>query len=361
MVVNAGALTPKERFLKVLAHGAVDRLPLVIRDVHLPGPPADEQLLEHGVCVIVKSTIWRVSYSDRVEVRERLRVDTHGRWVRERVFRTPLGPISLVERVLPGTVWVEKFPFESEKDYPALEYVIANRIYEPDFDAFLADDVRFGDKSIARPETVRAPLHELMYQRMGLEAFAVEWSERRGQVLRLLEVLACDWRRRVELIASSPARFAVVDANTEFRVVGEERYRQYHMPFIEEACRLLQREGILVGAHLDGNNRGLAPLVAETSLDFIESFTPPPECDLSIREARSWWPEKSLVVHFPSSAHLGGPTRVVEVAREILRDAAPGYGIAIGISEDVPDRGRSTILPLFRYLAENCQLPLPTD
>lgn len=50
--------------------------------------------------------------------------------------------------------------------------------------------------------------------------------------------------------------------------------------------------------------------VAETPLDFVESFTPPPDCDLPLGDARRAWPGKTLMVHLPSSLHLGGADTV---------------------------------------------------
>ena len=92
--------------------------------------------------------------------------------------------------------------------------------------------------------------------------------------------------------------------------------------------------------------------------DYIESFTPAPETDLSIAEARKVWPGKSLIVHFPSSVHLAGKEAIETVGRRYLREAAPGAGFIIGALEDLPDRGKKSMIPFYEYFEKHGRLPL---
>ncbi|UCE05362.1 MAG: hypothetical protein JSW07_17365, partial [bacterium] len=271
---------------------------------------------------------------------------------------TSNGILTTTERLMPGTIWIEKYLFSSSKDYDALEALIDSRKYESDTERFIADDSLLGDKSVARPMTIHSPMHELIYEFMGIENFSIEWAENRDWVLHLCDVLKADWRKRIELTAMSPAKYAVIEGNTQINVVGTERFLKFYFPNIEEACEILHARGILAGAHLDGNNKQLAPLIVKTSLDFIESFTPPPDCDLSVKEARQIWPGKTLLLHFPSSVHIFGVKAMEEQVIEIFKQAAPGDRFAIGVSEDIPNRGIDTLIPLFRFVKENGKLPL---
>jgi hypothetical protein len=56
------------------------------------------------------------------------------------------------------------------------------------------------------------------------------------------------------------------------------------------------------------------------------------------------------LVHFPSSVHLFGIEAIESCVKEILKQAAPGEQFAIGVSEDVPDRGIDTLLPLYKAI-----------
>ncbi|MEI6150697.1 MAG: uroporphyrinogen decarboxylase family protein, partial [bacterium] len=129
-------------------------------------------------------------------------------------------------------------------------------------------------------------------------------------------------------------------------------YREFYLPHIERACRTLHAAGKYAGAHLDGNNHLIVNEVAGTALDFIESFTPPPDCDLPLADARRAWPGKTFMINFPSSLHLQGAESIREHARRLLEEGAgDGRRIVVGVIEDVPDRGIHTLVPLAEEVA----------
>jgi len=161
----------------------------------------------------------------------------------------------------------------------------------------------------------------------------------RDRLLELCEVIAEDRRKRLEIVAQSPARFVIVEGNVIAELIGPQRFERYHAPYIEQACELLHRHGKYAGAHLDANNNLLAEAVAKTSLDLIESFTPPPDCNLPLGLARRLWPEKTIQINFPSSVHLQGPQAVRRTALEILKDAQPGDRFIVGVSENIGGYG----------------------
>jgi hypothetical protein len=350
-------MTSRERFLAVMSGEQTDRLPLTIWNNKLPGEGVDEQLLALDVCVVNKSTVWQCSFEGvGIECREERGSD--GDLFRHTTYTTPAGPLSTIERVLPLTVWLEKFPFGGPEDFEAVSALIASRRYTPDHATFNAADWQRGGQSIARPVAIHSPMHDLIYEMMGIENFSLQWAENRDALLSLYDIMKEDWVKRVEAVAASPASFAVVEGNTEFTVVGEERFMRYYYPHIEEACEILHARGKYAGAHFDGNNQKLAPLVARTSLDFIESFTPPPDCDLPLADARRVWPGKSIMLHFPSSLHRLKTEEMLGHAADLLRQAGRGDRLVIGTSEDLPDRGVRTLVPLYRFLHERSALPL---
>ena len=344
-------MTPRNRFLSALEGTMPDEIPKTIWNNKLPGGGLNDQLLELGVCVINKSSVWQRRL-EGIQIEHRDEAASDGSAIRYTSYFTSAGKLTTIERLLPNTVWIEKYLFSNPEDYDALEALIASRIYQPEFEQFMADDKKLGDQSIARPTTIHSPMHELIYEFMGIENFSIEWAENRERVLHLCDILKEDWHKRVEMTASSPTKFAVIEGNTQLQVIGEERFLKYYFPNIQEACEILHAKGVYAGAHLDGNNKKLAPLIARTSLDFIESFTPPPDCDLSVAVARHIWKGKSLLIHFPSSVHLFGIEAIELHVKEILRQAAPWERLAIGVSEDVPNRGIDTLVALYEAITK---------
>jgi hypothetical protein len=329
--------------LAALTGGRPDRTPFVIWDNKIPDPVTLSALLEREACVTVKSAAYTTILEGIITERESFTGADGAPRVRVR-YRTPAGPVTVIQRPMPGTVWTEQHLFTSPGDYDALECLVAARRHTPCPERFERDDARHAGQSFARPATLHSPIHEVVNDLLGVEAFCVEWFENRDRVERLIAVVRADLLRQVQLFAASPARYCVVDGNTQFDILGLERYERYSLPWIAEACDILHAAGKLAGAHLDGNNGVAAHLVARTTLDFIESFTPAPGSDLTLAAARQAWPGKALVVNFPSAVHHGGATAVRDQARALLREAGDGRGVLMGVLEDVPTAEHLAVL-----------------
>jgi hypothetical protein len=335
-------MQPRQRYLAALAGQMPDRVPFVIWNI------------------IVKSTVYRLT-TPGIETKTEQLESKDGLPRTKKVYHTPAGTLSTTLRLYPGSTWLEKMPFTGPEDYEPLEAFIRSKTYPPCYDDFLKDDRKYADQSIARPETIYTPIQDLICKYMGVEAFCIEWSDRRDRLLKLYDVIAQDRRKRLELVADSPARFAVIEGNIIVDVTGPKRFEKYHTPHIEEACEILHAHGKFAGAHLDDNNKILASAIAKTSLDLIESFTPPPDCNLPLAEARRLWPEKTVQINFPSSLHLQGPEHVRKAAADILKQAAPGNRFIVGVSEDISGRGVKTLVPLAQTIHHLGQTPITTS
>jgi hypothetical protein len=347
--------TPRSRFAAAIRGEMPDMVPAVCWDNKLPGDETDQALLDAGVCVVCKSNVHREEL-DGVDVRTERWTGDDGLSRRRTIYETPAGQLRKVDIVLPFTEWHEELPFKDEESYEPLITLIESRRFVETYEAFSTRDSLYGSSGIGRPATEATPMREIIYDLLGVETFALEWFDHRDRVLALYDALLRARRRVLPVLAASPADFFVVEANVAFEIVGAERFRQYYVPAIEEACDVLRAAGKLTGAHLDANNRALAPLVASTTVDFIEAFTPPPDCDLGIRDARRAWPGKAIVCNFPSSVHHGGPAAVRELARGLLREASPGEGFAMGIIENIPRN--DTMVPLAEAIRDYGRTPL---
>jgi len=249
-------------------------------------------------------------------------------------------------------------PFTGPGDYEALEALIRSKTYTSCYDHFLKADCMYGNQSLARPQTIYTPIQDLICKYMGVETFCIEWADRRDRLWHLCEAIAEDRRKRLELVAASPAHFAVIEGNVIPSVIGPERFEEYYMPYIEQACDILHSAGKLASAHFDDNNTILAELIGQTSLDIIESFTPPPDCDMPLPEALRLWRHKTIQINFPSSVHLRGPQAVSEKTADIIQQAAPGERFIVGVSEDISSGGRDTLVPLAQAVYENGKTPV---
>jgi hypothetical protein len=114
-------------------------------------------------------------------------------------------------------------------------------------------------------------------------------------------------------------------------------YRDYYAPHYNEAAEAFHKKGKLLTCHYDDNMKTLAKEIGATGIDCIEAFTPAPDTDMTLVEAREAWPDKILWLNFPSSVHLKLDTEVEETAVSLLNELSSVDGIIMGITEDIPE------------------------
>jgi len=352
------SMTPRRRVEAALRGEWADQVPFTIYANKLPRCQVELEVRNAGACILERSPGVLSPVSPNVKATS-LHYAENGVGYVKTVYETPKGQLTTINRPAPGTTWHLKRLFSGPDDYAPLIAMVRDRHYQPNYEAFVKARERYGEGSFLRAGIGYSPLQEIIYGYMGVEQFSIEWAERRDDLMRLYDALTEDRRKMYRLLAESPALAINYGGNVSPEVVGKKRFEDYILPHYNEAAEVVHRTGKLLGVHLDANNRLLAPSVAGSLIDYVEAFTPPPDCDLSVAEARALWPGKVLWINFPSSVHLSGVDAVVGIARQILREAAPGDRFIMGITEDVhEDAWPQTFPAIARVLNEEGRLPL---
>ena len=350
-------MTPRKRVEAILRGDLPDRVPLTMYECMIPQCTVERRLRDDGMCIVYRTSVYR-THTPHVRRRSEPFERDGVAYVRT-ITETPVGHLTEVSRPAGFTSWhVEKL-FKRPEDYRVLRFLVEDQRFEEDYDAYRRQEAELGEDFILRAGLGLTPLHQIMISWMGVEVFAEEWAERRDEVLRLYETMAARQRDVYRLVARSPASHANYGGNEVPEVMGRERFARYCLPLYHEAAEELHRHHVLLGSHLDGNGRAWADLVAASPLDYVEAFTPPPDCDLSVREALDLWPGKFLWINFPSSVHLRSPDEVEAITGDLISQAAPGNRFIIGITEDIPaDRWQASMLAISRGIERWGRLPL---
>jgi len=140
-------------------------------------------------------------------------------------------------------------------------------------------------------------------------------------------------------------------------MIGVETFEKYYVPHYNEAAEVMHRHGKLIGCHFDDNCRLLADAIASTDLDYVEAFTPAPDTDMTLAEARKAWPDKVIWLNFPSSQHLKSDDQVRQITLDLLDQGGTADGLLVGVTEDVPeDRWQSSCRAILDGLEEHARL-----
>jgi len=352
----------RERIEAVFKGKLVDKVPFALKGWRIPQCEMERILRNEGLCVIDARPVYK-SVGPNVK-EESIHFSKNGENFVRTTIKTPKGNLSYLTSSTPSekterTSWRVEEIFKSPDDYDAIEFMIKDKEYLPDYEPFIKAEEQIGGDAFFKTGAPGSPLHEIVYNIMGIESFSIEWAERKEKIMALYEAMAENNRKIYSIVAKSPATIVQCGGNYTPEVLGKERFVNYVLPHWEEATEILHQGNKLVGCHLDANNKLWAREIGDSKLDWIEAFTPAPDTDMTVAEARKMWPGKVLFINFPSSVHLQKPDIIAETTKQILKEAAPGDRFIIGITENVPEnRWRESFSIILRTIDKFGRLPI---
>jgi hypothetical protein len=356
-------VNPHERIAAVLRGEMPDRVPFTIKRPQPPQGEIERRLRNEGLALCIEELPFTTT-RPHVEVLRRETCEG-GRPYWEETYRTEAGEVSQSWVVEPGygSRTITRHPIKSVRDYKVVEALARDEVYTPAFERFLrAEQVLGRDGFVFCGWLGPTPLLKMLWELMGPEMFAAGLVDHRREFDALYETLLEKQREQVRIVAGGPGLVAHFSENLTAEMIGGKRFRQYVLPVYAEYAAILKPRGKLLAAHCDGHLRAVADDLAGSALDIIEAFCPIPDGDMTVEEARRWWPDKILWINFPSPVHLEPPESIRACVREILRAAAPGQRFLFGITEDIPDGVWEVSLPaISAALQEYGALPISID
>jgi len=351
-------MTPRKRVEKALGGGHCDRVPFTMYENKIPQCAVERELRNRGLC-IVKRVGCLKSHSPNVKTYSHTFYEENHQLIR-RFWGTPHGTLTTLHEPAGFTTWHRERMYKKPEDYKAMLFLINDEVCEPDYEAVASVDRAFGDDAIIRVgmgggEPMQTLISGLFFD---TDQFCIEWMDHRDEIMKLYNAIVEKRRSIYKLVANAPVIHVGYGGNVVPEIIGLEMFQKYYVPHYNEAAEIMHKHGKLIGCHFDANCKLLAKAIADTGLDFIEAFTPAPDTDMTLAEARQAWPDKVLWLNFPSSVHLRSDAEVEKTTIDLLNQAGTMEGLIMGITEDIPpDRWqnscRAIMNGLDRHAREN--------
>jgi hypothetical protein len=355
--------TVRERIEIALRGGRPEKTPFTIYSNKLPTPAVLPELKRRGMGLVERIGVYRTRFPN-CAITSTSYEENGVKLVRTDI-RTPKGDLHTIRQPAGFTSWTHKYLFTDENDYPALAFYLDDAVVEPAYETALRRRQELDDNTILRGAFGLEPLQHLISGGVfGTMNFCLQWMENRDEVLRLYRIVREKRRQAYPIVAEAPVLHSNYGGNVVPEVIGLETFEQYYVPDYQEAAEAMHARGKLIGVHFDANCRLFKDAIAALDLDYIEAFTPAPDTDMTMREARKAWPGKVLWINFPSSVHLRSEEEIERETVALIEAAEPGDGFLIGITEDLPEgredgNYRAILDGIDRYHAARRPLPLP--
>ena len=351
-------MTPRENLERVLCGETTDRVPMTAYENLMPQCEAERMLRDRGVVIVDRRVPAFIRHYEGVTFKTVVN-DENGRPVRRHHYDTPVGELTSAFESEGGiTRCVEKM-FKTPDDYKALLALIRSERYEPNHAAVAERIERWGGDGIVRVAPGLEPMQHLISgDMMDTADWAMQWMENQDEILKLYDALVEQRRKVYPIIAESPATVVNYGGNVTVEIIGPKIFEQFYMPHYAELVDALAGTGKKVGCHFDANCNMIKHLIARTPLDYIEAFTPSPDTDMTLAEARNAWPDQVLWINFPSSLHLKDEATIRATARELVDAIDVSEKFIMGITETVPnDRWRKS----FHAIADGLREAVPAN
>ncbi len=352
------SLKPRERVEIALRHGYSGIIPFTIYEHKIKPSALERELRNCGLCIVNRTVpVCRTVYND-VKITKYGYYDDAGKYFEKCVWSTPVGEVSSLIEPAGFTSWVHEKWFKSKDDYKVIKFIMENEHYIPDFTPWIKAEEAAGGDIIFRAAVGSEPLQSFISSNlMDMQDFCYEWMDSRDEILDIAAVIRKKRLEMAQIIADSPALHANYGGNVTPEIIGKEVFDKYYVPCYDEVADILHKKGKLLGCHFDANNKLIAGSIARSGLDYVEAFTPAPDTDMSLEEARRIWKDKVLWLNFPSSLHLKKDEEVEKATLEMFQNIDDKSGIIMGITEDMPpERGLFSCRAIMNGLASLCSL-----
>lgn len=333
-------MTMKERMLCVLKGRQPDRVPFVQYYNISPNEKAWHLVGRDNLGLLKWTQVHQFITPDCMLektrfVRNNIRGERH-------IIYTPVGAIFeevLYESIIGGGS-IKKHFIKEKKDYEIFLFYLKNIIVKENLDSFLNDLKLLGDDGLPHTSLGRTPYQQLWIQWVLIDDLCqhlVDFPELMEEVIKtMIEI-----HKKVFVIVRNVAKkyqipYVIFGDNITASMIGERYFKKYCVPVYRMCAEILDGTDILIGVHMDGDLKPLWKEIKESDVDLIDSMSVPPDNDTSVAEAISIWPEKRLLINFPSSVHLKSPSEIYEKAMEILSQGGKTGRIWIQISENMP-------------------------
>jgi hypothetical protein len=208
-----------------------------------------------------------------------------------KVIETPVGTLRMAfaPSAEGGTNFLVEHPLKAEEDYRTYQWLVEHRRIELD-PAVLArrpeEDVL--EIGVLVPDACKSGFQFMVEHLVGTEELAYALCDFPATVAELLHVLQEKNRTAVRLAAeSAPYEFFLTWEDSSTQNYSPEMYGQHIAPEIAAWCRILAGHGKRYIQHACGHVRALLPIMRGEGILAVESLSPAPTGNLTLKEARS--------------------------------------------------------------------------
>ncbi|MFH1475899.1 MAG: hypothetical protein ABIH24_00180 [Verrucomicrobiota bacterium] len=250
--------------------------------------------------------------------------------------------------------WRQAHFIKTPEDYRIMKHALEGvRIYADD-QPFQKLESTLGERGITVGQIHglglgRTPLMVLQIDWVGLEQFSVDLAYETPELFELIEVMNAIKLEEIRQAVKTSATQIKLWENLSVDTLGPAHYRRHQSPLYKQILEIMRAAGKKMQVHYDGRLKVIAEDIAALPIDGIDSFTEPPEGDMSTLAARQAWPDKFLWQNINLNWYRLPQKELAENITRVVQQAGPSRHCLM-ISEDVPQNWRQAVPAVLEIL-----------
>ncbi len=243
--------------------------------------------------------------------------------------------------------WKQEHFIKTAEDYRIMTRALEGVRIIADDKPFMESESILGDQGITIGQiqglgSGRTPLMVLQIDWVGLEQFSVDLAYEQPEMLELLEIMNEIKLEEIRQAVKTPAVQIKLWENLSIETLGPLNYRRHLVPLYRQILDIMSSAGKRLQVHYDGQSKIISQDIAALDFDGIDSFTEPPEGDMSTREARAVWPDKFIWQNINLNWYEMSSEKLKYNMLRVINEAEHKRHCLM-ISEEVPQNWEKTV------------------
>ncbi len=271
-----------------------------------------------------------------------------------RKFITPSGELTAKFTYTPEshTVFISEFPIKKIEDYRIFTYMIESLEYE-DLGKYFADmENEIGGSGMNAAVLHSTPVYELIQCFMGMENFHYLFFDYRKETLELINKMFKKFIRCYEVYAKTDIPAIVIPEDASTTLYSPAFFDEYLNPVINEYCRIINSRDKISVVHACGHLEGLKKSFSRIDVDCIESVSPPPTGNVSIREFKKALPGVCIMGGIPANCYLKELDDFKKYVSELILENKDRGNFILSSGDSVPADAKIENIRSIPYLIE---------
>ncbi len=361
-------MTTRDRMLSVYRNQMPDQLPVGIYTRFLQRGRFERDCRALGVglfdCVPVISLmapLWHVLDGYVSEVRN-ARFKTQYDWQKGETvitheYETPAGKASRSSSAAREThsEWITKYYIQTAADYDAVQYLVENTVFTTRHEEFRQRVADMGDDGVVIARIDRSGYQKLIIELGDPQQVMIDLYTQPEKPERLIQTLNRRLEEQFELVLASPAEVIWQPENVSADMTPPDLFRKYCLPVYQKFAERARQAGKVYIVHMDGRLKAIKDLIAQSSIQVIESFSLPEMAnDLALTDARKAWGTSVICPNFPAALCDRSESEIAARLDALVKDMGADTPFMLAVSEDLPQEAYPRIMPMLaRYFQRN--------